>query len=116
MARPREANPRDQRITLRLTADELLKAHTRARKSGLTVADFARSRMLKPTRPSKAASGRPPAIDPELWIQVRKLGVNLNQIAHRLNAMEEPELPPDLDPLLREIRALLAHPIAAYGP
>jgi hypothetical protein len=48
-----------------------------------------------------------PFFDPDIWTQIRRIGVNLNQIAHRLNADRHPA-PPTLEPLLKDIRLLLS--------
>lgn len=114
MGRPRETNAREKHLTLRLTLDELITVHEAARRAGQSLSDFARERILKEKKRAKPKVTLLAGLDPELWMQVRKVGVNLNQIAHRLNSAERPALPPDLPPLLAHIRALLRLPMA--GP
>jgi hypothetical protein len=53
-------------------------------------------------------------MDPASFHQIRRLGVNLNQIAKRLNAQDIPA-PPELAPLLAEIDAVLKKALSAYG-
>lgn len=113
MARPLEPNTRDKILTLRLTLNELIAVHDAASRAGLSVSEFARERLLKAHKARKRRVEPIPGIDPELWIQVRKIGVNLNQIAHRLNAAEVPFVPPDLDGLIAHIRRLLTLPVAS---
>lgn len=112
MGRPVGTNVRDQILTLRLTMDELVAVHEAARRSGQSLSDFIRERILKARKPPKPRVTLLAGLDPELWVQVRKVGVNLNQIAHRLNSAEHPHVLPELPPLLSEIRKLLRLPVA----
>jgi hypothetical protein len=51
-------------------------------------------------------------MEPASFHQIRLLGVNLNQIARRLNAQDIPP-PPELAPLLAEIHAALRKALGA---
>lgn len=53
-------------------------------------------------------------MEPGSFHQIRRLGVNLNQIARRLNAQDMPA-PPELAPLLAEIHAALRKALLRYG-
>ena len=55
------------------------------------------------------------AMAPATFHQIRLLGVNLNQIARRLNAQDMPP-PPELAPLLAEIQAALRKALARDDP
>ena len=91
MSRPKIPDPRDLRITVRVTVKEFIRARHAADKRGQTLADFARERILKPARKRRqpAVIVEHDAIDPDTRHQIRKIGVNINQIAHRLNATGE---------------------------
>ena len=56
----------------------------------------------------------PFAMEPATFHEIRRLGVNLNQIARRLNAQDMPA-PPELAPLLAEIHAALKKALLRYG-
>lgn len=45
--------------------------------------------------------------DPEMYHQVRRIGVNLNQITHRINDNPYQDMPPQLQEALREVRLLM---------
>lgn len=106
MARPKQAVIKAKKITVRLTEDELQSLLARAAKNGQTLTDYGRCRLLSGAR-RKAKTAPQRFFDPEIWTQIRRLGVNLNQIAHRLNADRHPA-PPTLEPLLKDIRVLLS--------
>jgi len=106
MARPRQAKVRDQRVSFRLTLAELLTLRERAARAGQSVSDYARAAALG-AAPRSRPNGRPPlAFEPASFHQIHRLGVNLNQIARRLNAQDLPA-PPELPPLLADIQAAL---------
>jgi hypothetical protein len=113
MARPRQAEVRDQRVNVRLTLDELVHLNERAFRAGQSVSDYLRAAALASNGHRRAA--RPPlfAMEPASFHQIRRLGVNLNQIARRLNAQDLPA-PPELAPLLADIQAALRKALAAY--
>jgi hypothetical protein len=92
-------------MNFRLTLAEALSLRERAAAAGKSVSDFARDAALG-ARPGPAVAARPFALEPASYHQIRRLGINLNQIAHRLNAQDMPA-PPELGPLLMEIRAAL---------
>ena len=111
MARPRQGEVRDQRVNFRLTLEEALALRARAARAGRSVSDFARAAALaRPTEPRRGR--RPFAMEPASFHQIRLLGVNLNQIARRLNAQDIPP-PPELAPLLAEIHAALRKALGA---
>jgi uncharacterized protein (DUF1778 family) len=112
MARPRQGEVRDQRIGFRLTLEEALRLRERAARAGQSVSDFARTAALGGATETRRDSRPPFAMEPASFHQIRLLGVNLNQIARRLNAQDIPP-PPELAPLLAEIHAALRKALGA---
>lgn len=114
MARPRQGEVKDQRVNFRLTLEEAITLRERAARAGKSMSDYARDAALGPPirRPALA---RPFAMEPASFHQIRRLGVNLNQIAHRLNALDLPP-PPELAPLIAEIQATLRKALATHDP
>lgn len=88
MPRPRLEAPdrRDAQLRVRLTAAELAQLHADAERAGRAFPDFVRERVL--TGRVTVEQGR--VLAPEVWIELRRLGVNLNQIARALNTGREP--------------------------
>lgn len=107
MGRKTSANPRLYRRTLRFTAAELVAIESAAAAAGFSFSEFVRAAALrgKGQHHPQVRAGRR-ALDAGLELQARRLGTNLNQIAHRLNAQDLPA-PPELVPLLADIRALI---------
>jgi hypothetical protein len=111
MARPRK-DPQERRAAalppVRLTEAELMDLAEQASASGLTLSDFVRQRLT---------TGRVvvPAIrrDAQLLAELNRVGVNLNQIAHRLNRGQG--YPADLADALTALRNVLAVVGRAYG-
>jgi Bacterial mobilisation protein (MobC) len=110
VARPRQAVVREKKLTMRLTEAELQSLLLCAAKSGQTLTEYGRCRLLT-GKAAKAKAAPRPFLDPDVWTQIRRIGVNLNQIAHRLNADRHPA-PPTLEPLLKDIRQLLSRKLA----
>lgn len=110
MGRKTSPDPRQHRLTLRFTASELLTARKQAARAGMTLSDYGRAAMARGYRrhtPQAKASAAAPLIEHGLEIALVRIGTNLNQIAHRLNAQDFPA-PPELGPLLGQIRELVA--------
>jgi len=103
MARPQidPAEKRTQTIGVRLSPNEIVRVTELADAAGLTVAGFMRSAALK-HRVTVVQSIAP---DFDMRDQVRRIGVNLNQIARVLNAGGEVE-PPDLSQALADLDML----------
>ena len=119
MARPRQATVRDHKVTFRLSAEELVTLHVRAAKSGQTPSDFGRAQMLtKRGRPRKKPSAKlMPAVfvEPELFHELRKIGVNLNQIARHCNRHQVPP-PAGFDRLVKNLLGVLNHGAPRHDP
>jgi hypothetical protein len=97
-------------VNFRLTLEEALRLRQQATRAGQSISDYARAAALSAAgrRPGHI---RPFAMEPASFHQIRMLGVNLNQIAKRLNSQDLPA-PPELAPLLREIQAALRQALA----
>jgi hypothetical protein len=123
MPRAVKDDPRDCFKTFRFTAGEVTRLEARARARGQTLSTFVRTALLGRDEPETAVSwgtGRtssasepaPPQarrLDPAMRVlidQVRRVGTNLNQIAHRMNELRIPP-PRELTLILDEIRGLV---------
>ena len=115
MARPRQNEVRNQHVGFRLTLEEALVLRERAARAGQSLSDYARDAALMHRPHSAFREARHPfAMDAGSFHAIRRLGVNLNQIARRLNAQDIPA-PPELVPLLAEIHAALKKALLPYG-
>lgn len=118
MAKAGKPEVRIKLVSIRVTGEEHERLFARARRSGVTISQFARRLLLEEAAGfglSKApapdehlpASGIP--LSPEahetrqLADQIRRVGINLNQIAHRLNMLDQP-MPGELPEVLEDIR------------
>jgi len=106
MGRPTTTEPRRRQLNICLSDAELANLERRARAVGLRTVHFSRSLLLhgdhRPTNPEIANAG-----NHLLYTELSRLGNNLNQIARHLHRTGDP-LPADLEPLLRDIRQLIA--------
>lgn len=103
MARPplRPEERRDDRLpNLRVTASERALIEERAAAAGLTLVEYCRRAIFK----SRIAPKRG-TVDQALLIALNRVGVNLNQIALKVNTGRS--LPPDFPIVLDEIKALI---------
>lgn len=79
----------------------------RAEQVGLSVSDYARRALIEGDAafiPQVVETIEARSVAQVLAEQVRRVGVNINQIAHRMNELRIPP-PIDLAPLLDEIRS-----------
>ena len=111
MARPKKSEPRDQQFNLSLTRAELEGIKRRAEALGMRPVHFGRAVLLN------LESGPAPASRAEdnnlrlVYAQLIRLGNNLNQMVRHLHRTGDP-LPPDVEPLLHEIRQIVARRVA----
>ena len=108
MARPplRPEERRDDRLpNLRVTAAERVLVDERAAAAGLTLVEYCRRAIFK----SRIAPKRG-TVDQALLVELNRVGVNLNQIAHKVNAGRN--LPPDFPEALAEVRDAIAKVLA----
>jgi hypothetical protein len=107
MARPRKSEPRDQQFNLSLTASELASIKRRAEALGMRPVHFGRSLLLDQGRKLAAKSDTNHNVGRLIYGQLARLGNNLNQMVRHLHLTGEPP-PSDLEPLLRDIRQIIA--------
>lgn len=108
MGRPPQAVVKGEWLGIRVTPEKHLEAIQMMRAEGYkTKTAFIEARIFDGRKEKKKPSVAQVDLDPRLWFQIRKIGVNLNQIAHALNASPHPFVPHDLEPLLAELRQLL---------
>lgn len=88
MSRPRidENQKRVVQVNIRLTAEENKKVADYATSAGLSPANWIRYKIFIGKNPPAKLS----SLDTALYQELKKIGVNLNQIAHKLNAGEFP--------------------------
>lgn len=99
IGRPKAETVRDQFITVRVTAAERFQVLDKARRSGVDPTEYARSRILRGIarrKKSPSSDGWLEELSPMLetarllWNELRKIGVNLNQLAHHCNRHQVP--------------------------
>jgi hypothetical protein len=107
MGRPIVNEPRCHQLNLSLSATELAGIKRRASALGLRTAHFGRALLLE--QEQRGTAKRQPENNHQQLIygQLVRLGNNLNQLVRRLHQTDEP-LPADLEPLLRDIRHVIA--------
>jgi Bacterial mobilisation protein (MobC) len=116
MARHKQAY-RGERLTAsfaaKCTPSERERLDAAAKAHGISLSDYARRTVFH--RPIESRNGSDIRRNPEaaeLCEQVRALGVNMNQIAHHLNATGEIRDIPEFAELCREIKAVFARIIS----
>lgn len=109
IGRPKSTSVKDHWVSFRVTAEEQFQLLDKAERSGMTAGEYARSRVLrgiarakKKPAPARDIFGRNSRA---LLHEVRKQGVNLNQIAHHCNRHQVPP-PPSLEALIAELQAI----------
>lgn len=109
MPRPKKTILKDRWLSLRLTAADARKLNARAKARRTTLTGYAREALLTATPSARFEAKN----DPELQAAIRahtralnRIGVNLNQIAHALNAMGR-LVPQDLYAVLGDIEVLI---------
>ena len=114
--RPRltDAARRTAQLRVRLTDGELATLQGEAAQAGIAFPDFVRERTLT----GRVTVERGQNLPPDVWLELRRIGVNLNQIARFLNGNPGPASPPILSIVRQradEVAALLARTIDADG-
>ena|SRR5215207_981755 len=108
MGRPPKEIKRNRQFNVGLTAPEHELLFARAARACMRPVDYGRARLLGQRGGEAAPSGAPaPHLDPLFLVQLSRLGNNLNQIVRGMNRFQQPA-PPSLEPLLQEIRRLIA--------
>lgn len=94
-------------VNFRVNGVEASTLRRRAQASGRTLSEFARAVLLGETsidiKAARTLNAEAAEVARALTEQVRRVGVNLNQIARRMNELRTPP-PPDFEALLRDIR------------
>ena len=98
--RPKAAVVRDRLVVVRVSGPERERLRRTARGTGLSVSEFLRRRAFG--RPVRAR------VDARAELQLRAIGVNLNQLARAANAAGQVERGRDIDAVLGEIREAVA--------
>ena len=118
IGRPPAEVRRDRYVSFRVTAVELLQLMDKARRSGMTHGEYARSRALR----GIARSKREPQTDPifgemtrEIFHEARRQGVLLNQIAHHCNTHKIPP-PREVSELANRLIVLWDKLLATEAP
>jgi mobilization protein NikA len=107
MGRPKASEPRTQQLNLSFTTSELESIKRRAYALGMRPSHFGRMLVLDNNRHPTGAAERSSNINRLVHNQLIRLGNNLNQTVRHLHQTGDP-LPPDLEPLLNDIRGLIA--------
>jgi hypothetical protein len=112
MARPKK-NPGELKaefLAFRLTPAERLQIEEAAREAGMSAAAYARMLTL-----NRRISIRPHStLDPAVFDQLRRIGVNLNQLTRLANATGT--IPPELSRTFAAIHRILQSALTGQGP
>lgn len=102
MGRPRvdDQDKRVVQVNIRLTEDEYKKASEYADASRLSPANWMRHKVFTGKFPSMKLS----PLDSKVYYELRKMGVNLNQITHKIN---QGDIPKDYLLHILHVQALL---------
>lgn len=106
MGRPPVEIKRNRQFNVGLTAPEYDLLLARAARAGMRPVDYARARLFAEWRINATAAAAA-HLDPLLLNQLIRVGNNLNQIARKMNAFNQPA-PASLGRLLEEIRRIVA--------
>ena len=109
LGRPRATRVKDHWISFRVTAEEQFALAEKAERSGMATGEYARSRALRGIARARKASPETPQIFGEttrdIYHELRRQGVLLNQIAKHCNTHQIPP-PPQVNELAAVIMAL----------
>jgi hypothetical protein len=107
MGRPKKSEPRLHQLNLSLTASELEAIRNRAHALGMRPVHFGRAMLLGHRNNGDVKSESAGNVSRLIHAQLVRLGNNLNQMVRHLHQTGDP-LPPDLEPLLNDIRRAIA--------
>jgi hypothetical protein len=107
MGRPNKSEPRSEQLNLSLTATELESVRRRAQAVGMRPVHFGRALLLDQGRQVSVARKSNSNVERLIYGHLIRLGNNLNQMVRHLHRTGDP-LPPDLEPLLKDIRQIIA--------
>ena len=106
MGRPTTSEPRSCQLNLSLTESELAGIKRRAQAVGMRPVHFGRAILLAQDGPRTMTPENGGNTQRLVYAQLARLGNNLNQMVRHLHRTGDP-LPPDLEPLLKDIRQIL---------
>lgn len=106
MARPKTPEPRSEQLNISLTRAELDSIKKRAESVGMRPVHFGRLLLLQKGK-QDPGSAEKSSLDKLIFVQLSRLGNNLNQMVRHLHVTGDP-LPADAEPLLKDIRQILA--------
>ena len=109
IGRPKADRVKDHWVSFRVTAEEHFQLLDKAQRSGMSAGEYARSRVMRGIARAKKRLA-PPAnafgvSTRAVLHEIRKQGVNLNQIAHHCNRHQIPP-PPALIELVTQLQEL----------
>jgi hypothetical protein len=107
MGRPKKSEPRCRQLNIGLTDGELDSITRRAEAVGMRPVHFGRALLLDPNRKPSNKGEASNNIAHLTYGQLVRLGNNLNQMVRHLHQTGDP-LPADLEPLLTDIRQIIA--------
>jgi hypothetical protein len=107
MGRPKKSEPRCEQLNLSLTTSELEGIRRRAQAVGMRPVHFGRAVLLDTSGKSTVTPQNNNHTDRLIYGQLVRLGNNLNQMVRHLHQTGDP-LPADLEPLLKDIRQIIA--------
>jgi len=107
MGRPKKTEPRDRQLNVSLTATEYESLVRRAQALGMRPVHFGRTLLLNSNTTSVVQQRATSHIEKLNYSALARLGNNLNQMMRHLHRTGDP-LPPDLEPLLTDIRVIIA--------
>jgi hypothetical protein len=111
MSRPKinEQDKRVVQVNIRLTTEENSKVNSYAAASALSPANWIRYKIFTGKNPSIRMS----PLDASIYQELKRIGVNLNQVAHKLNQGEFPgelkEVQLELILLLNKVLKTMLH-------
>ncbi len=107
MGRPTKSEPRCKQLNLSLTESELEIIKRRAEAVGMRPVHFGRAILLEQGSKFTPKNNSDGNIGQFIYGQLVRLGNNLNQLVRHLHKTGDP-LPADLEPLLKDIRQIIA--------
>ena len=109
IGRPKAASIKDHWISFRVTAEEHFQLLDKAQRSGMAPGEYARSRSMRGIARAKRSTSAAPDLfgdaTREVYHELRKQGVLLNQIAKHCNTYQVPP-PPEMKALAATLAAL----------
>jgi hypothetical protein len=107
MGRPRKSEPRTKQLNVSLTTAEYESFVKRAAALGMRPVHFGRKLLVASNCPQQVNPRGRSNIEKLNYSALVRMGNNLNQMMRHLHQTGEP-VPADLEPLLRDIRAIVA--------